>query len=122
MPQQSKGLRITAWVLTGLLTALFVISAVAKLTNSQQVVEMFQKWGLQDKTTLIGIGELASALLFAIPQTHTIGLLLLSAYMGGAIATHMQNGEQYISAAVILVIVWITGYLRNPLLLRSSAR
>jgi hypothetical protein len=120
MPAQNKGLRITAWVLTGLLTALFVFSAVGKLLGAPQVSEMFQKWGLQDKAMLIGIGELLSAVLFAIPQTHRIGLLLLSAYMGGAIATHMQNGEPYVSAAVILVLVWLTAYLRDPQLLRPG--
>ena len=121
MPTLSKGRRIAGWVLTGLLTALFVFSAGAKLAGVQQVIETFQKWGLQDQTILIGGGELVSILLFAIPKTHTIGLLLLSAYLGGAIATHMQNGESYLSAAVILFIVWLTSYLRSPQLLRAGA-
>jgi hypothetical protein len=116
---RGRGRRITGWVLTGLLTALFVASAAIKLAGAAQVVEMFQKWGLENHLLLIGAGELTSALLFAIPQTHSLGVLLLSAYMGGAIVTHMQHGEAYIAQSVILVLIWVAGFLRHPELLQS---
>lgn len=114
MNKQSKGRRIAAWILTTLITLLFIASAIPKLIGVQQVVETVEKWGLRDHLILIGIGELVSAVLFFIPLTSSLGLLLLSAYLGGAIATHMQNGEPYIIPAVLLAAVWVTGYLRNP--------
>jgi hypothetical protein len=83
------------------------------------VLEVFRKWGLENHVLLIGTGEVVSALLFVIPRTHSLGVLLLSAYMGGAIVTHMQHGEAYISQSVILAVIWITGYLRHPELLQS---
>lgn len=119
MNQQSKGRRIAAWILTGMITLIFVSSAVFKLVAAQPVVVLFEKWGLRDQLILIGVGELASALLFLIPRTNSLGLLLLSAYMGGAIATHMQNGEPYYSQSVLLVLIWVAGYLRHPELLQS---
>ncbi len=119
MSTHSKGRRIAAWILTGLLTLLFVFSAIAKLAGAQAVVEVFEKWGLSNHRLLIGIGELVSALLFLIPRTNSLGLLLLSAYMGGAIVTHMQHGEPYIMASLILLLVWIAGYLRHPEVLQS---
>jgi hypothetical protein len=39
---------------------------------------MMQKWGLEDHVLLIGAGELSSAVLFLIPRTHSLGLLLLT--------------------------------------------
>jgi hypothetical protein len=68
---------------------------------------------------LIGVGELTSALLFAIPLTHSLGLLLLSSYMGGAIVTHMQHGEDYVVQSVILVLTWVAGFLRHPEVFQS---
>ncbi len=115
----SRSRRITGWVLTGLLTALFAASAAGKLAGAAQVVEMFRKWGLENNLLLIGVGELVSALLFAIPRTHSLGVLLLSAYMGGAIVTHMQHGEAYVSQSVILVLIWVASFLRHPELLHS---
>ena len=48
-----------------------------------------------------------------------LGVLLLSGYMGGAIATHMQHGESYIGPSIFLALIWVAGYLRHPELLQS---
>jgi len=98
---------------------MFVGSAAGKLVSAAPVVEMFEKWRLGNQLTLIGVGELVSALLFLIPVTNSLGLLLLSAYLGGAIVTHMQHGEPYVVPAVLLVLVWVAGYLRHPEVLQS---
>jgi DoxX-like family len=115
----SRGRQIAGWVLPVLLTALFVASAAGKLIGAKQVVEMFQKWGLDNEVLLIGSGELLSAVLFVIPRTHSLGILLLSAYVGGAIVTHMQHGEAYVAQSIIVLLIWIAGYLRYPQLLQS---
>ena len=119
MSTQSKGRRIVAWVLTGLLTLLFAFSAYIKLFKPETIVEVTDSWGLTGHITMIGIGEIASALLFLIPRTNSLGLLLLSAYMGGAIATHMEHGEPYILPSIVLLLVWVAGYLRHPEVLQS---
>jgi DoxX-like family len=115
----SRGRQIAGWSLTVLLTALFVASATMKLMRAAMVVEMFEKWGLGNEVLLIGAGELASALLFVIPRTHSLGVLLLSGYMGGAIVTHMQHADSYVFPSIILVLIWIAGYLRYPQILQS---
>ena len=119
MNTMSRGRRIAGWVLTGLLTASLLVSASGKLFGMAKVVEMMQKWGLGNHLLLIGVGELVSALLFAIPKTHSLGVLLLSSYMGGAIVTHMQHDEPFILQSVYLVLIWVAGYLRHPELLQS---
>ena len=119
MSMSSRGRRIAGWVLTVLLTVLFMVSAGFKLSGAAEVVEGMQKWGLGDQRILIGVGEFTSALLFLIPLTHSLGVLLLSGYMGGAIVTHMQHGESYVAQSVILILIWVTGFLRHSELLQS---
>jgi hypothetical protein len=114
--------RIAGWILTTLLGLLFLVSAAAKFAAPPEVVEGFAKFGLQNERLLIATGELASALLFLIPVTHSLGVLLLSGYMGGAIVTHMQHGEPYVSQSVILLLIWVAGFLRYPTLLQSFRR
>src|SRR5207237_2567313 len=97
----------------------FIFSASGKLLRAEAVVEAMSGWGLGDYVVLIGAGELVSAVLFLIPRTHSLGLLLLSAYMGGAIVTHMQHGEAFVAQSVILALVWVAGYLRHPEVLQS---
>ena len=119
MAVQSKARRIAAWVLTSLLTLLLVFSAVMKFLRPPEIMAAVEKWNLKDELMLIGVTELVSALLFFIPRTHSLGVLLLSAYMGGAIVTHMQNDEPYIVQAIFLGVIWFASYLRHPELLQS---
>ena len=119
MSKLRRGQRIAGWILTVVLSALFLMSAAFKLSGAAQVTEMMGKWGLGNEVILIGVGEAASALLFLIPRTHSLGLLLLSSYMGGAIVTHMQHGEPYVTQSIMLVVIWIAGFLRHPQVLQS---
>lgn len=119
MASPGKARRIVAWVLTSIITLLLIVSSVAKFLQAPEVLAAVDKWGLRNHLFLIAIGELGSAILFFIPRTTSLGVLLLSAYMGGAIVTHMQHGEPYYVQSIFLVVIWIVGYLRRPELLQS---
>ena len=62
----SKSRKITAWILVGLMSALFIMSALMKLTAGvdSETAKNFAKFGLEGKGSLIGMGELISAILF----------------------------------------------------------
>lgn len=109
----SKGNRIAAWVLSGLVTAMLVMSAVMKFASPEMAAN-FAKWGLGDWQVLIALGEAISALLFLLPLTHRLGTLLLSSYFGGAIVLHMSHAEPFITPAIILVFIWVTALVRDP--------
>ena len=106
----SKSSKIIAWVISGLLTALFLFSASGKILHPEQMAQM----KLADWRIIIAIGEIVSSLLFLIPKTNKLGTVLLSSYLGGAIIIHMTGGMSIAMPAVVLILVWITGILRNP--------
>jgi hypothetical protein len=81
--------------------------------------EALAKYGLGDEVRLIGAGAVLSALLLLIPRTSSLGVLLASAFWGGAICTHMAHGEPYLFQALMLVLTWAGAYLRNPATLGS---
>lgn len=107
----SKASNIASWVIAGLLTALFLFSASGKLIFHPEQMEQMK---LGDWRIIIGLGEITSALLFLFPKTNKYGLLLLSSYMGGAIIIHMLNALSIGMPTVVLLLVWVVGYLRNP--------
>lgn len=119
--QMSKKRKIINWIFVGLMSALFIMSATMKLMAGAdaEIAVNFVKWGLEGKLMLIGMGELIAAILFLIPRTSSLGVLLLSAHLGGAIATHMEHGEMFIPQAIMLLLVWVANYLRNPEMLAS---
>ena len=59
--------------------------------------------------------DIASTLLFIIPtRLSFIGLVLLTGYMGGAIAAHVRIGEAPIPQVVIAVLLWIGYCMSRP--------
>jgi hypothetical protein len=72
------------------------------------------KYGLGEQARLIGAGALLTALLLLVPRTAPLGVLLASAFWGGAICIHLAHGEPYVVQAVQLVLTWAGAYLRNP--------
>ncbi len=111
----SKSAKIISRVIAGLLTALYLFSASAKLfLHPEQMVQM----KLGDWRVIIALGEIASAVLFLFPKTNKFGVLLLSSFMGGAIILHMTGGMSIVMPSVVLILVWVVGFLRNPELLK----
>ncbi|MEI7664269.1 MAG: DoxX family protein [Bacteroidota bacterium] len=110
----SKTRQITGWTISGILTALFLFSVSGKLISHPEQMEAMH---LANWRIIIALGEITSALLFLFPRTNVYGTLLLSAYMGGAIIIHMTGGMSIALPAVVLVAVWVTGFVRNPGLL-----
>ncbi len=89
-------------------------SASAKFAQVPQVVSELNGFGFQGRLMLIATGEALSALLFLIAATRSIGLLLVSGLLGGAIATHMQHGQSYVGPAALLMLIWLGASLRHP--------
>jgi len=110
-----KTIRITGWVLTAIIGSLFAMSAFMKLTQNEAAIQQAASIGIDAGTyRVIGVVELLSLILFIIPRTGVLGSLLLVAYMGGAIATHLQHQQPVAMAITVQVILWITAILRFP--------
>ncbi len=104
------------WFLSFAIAGLLIFgSASGKFTDWDGKAEMFGKFGYTVETMYnIGFVEVAAAILFIIPWTSFLGALLLTAYLGGAAATHIRIGDPFQMPVIIGVIVWIALALRNP--------
>jgi hypothetical protein len=115
----SEPKKSTLWVgrvLSTLPVLLFGFSAVMKLAHAPEVVETFVgKFGFPEGTLKpIGILEIACTLLYAIPRTAVFGAVLLTAYLGGAVVTHLRVGDPFYAPILVGVMVWLGLYLREP--------
>ena len=110
-----KTKRIIHWVLTGLVAFVFLGSAAGKLFANEEALKMANGFGLDAKTyTMLGIVELACAILFIIPRTGIVGTMLLAAYMGGAIASHLEHGVSIVAPCLIQTFVLAVAFYRFP--------
>jgi DoxX-like family len=111
----SKGLLWTGYVLSALPTLSLIASAVMKFVKPEGLPKEFDRlgWPLHLATPL-GIVELTCAILYAIPQTSVLDAILVTGYLGGAVATHVRIGDNFIPPVIFGVLVWLGLFLRDP--------
>lgn len=111
---------VAGTILISLSSVLLIASSMAKFAHVNKVVTDLGQFGFTNsKFTLIAVLELLGAVSFLIPPTRSLGLLLLSAYMGGAIATHVQHDTPFMAPTVILAVIWLGAALRHSEVLWS---
>ncbi|MBE9462133.1 DoxX family protein [Dyadobacter subterraneus] len=109
----AKTKNIISWVLSGIIGLTLGASAVDKITASEHALQMGASFGLSASTySLLGVIEILSVVLFVHPRTAILGTLLLSSYLGGAIATHLQHQQNIKFPMAIEALVWITAIIR----------
>src|ERR1700755_2443515 len=116
----------TGWGLSILIILFMLMDAVMKLIKPEMVLDINKKLGYADSAVVpIGVVLLVCTLLYALPRTAVLGAVLLTGYLGGAIATQVRvsspgtnqgfGGEpaNMILECVLGVIVWGGIYLRD---------
>lgn len=117
MTQKTKN--IIGWVLTALVALAFIASASMKLMGGEEMEKNAALMGLTaNSLKMIGILELVCIVLFIFPRTGVLGTLLVAAYLGGAIVTHLEHGQPFIAPLIIQCIAWIAAIIRFPELLK----
>jgi hypothetical protein len=110
---------IIGWVLSGLIGLMLGASAIDKIIGSEHALQMGASFGLSAGTySLLGVIEILSVVLFLYSRTGMLGTLLLSSYLGGAIATHLQHQQNIVFPIAFEIVVWITAVIRFPELTR----
>ena len=117
--ESSAKKRSTAgYVLTGLVAAFLTFDTVMKLLKLAPAVQGTTELGYPAGTVVvIGAIELVCLVLYLIPPTSVLGALLLTGYLGGAIATHVRVGSPLPTHTLfpiyVALMVWGGLYLRE---------
>jgi DoxX-like family len=113
---QSKWMTRTGWVITVLICLLMTFSGTMKLLNPPKLAEQFTgTFGFPgDVTMYIGIVEISCVILYLIPPTSVLGAVLLTGYLGDAIATHVRIHDIFLAPAIIGFFVWLGLFFRDP--------
>ena len=116
----SKGTLWAARIISGLVAVFLLLDGGMKLAKPAFVVTENVRLGYRESVIFpLGVVLIVCTILYLIPRTAVLGAILLTAYLGGAVATHVRAGEPVFSvvfAIVFGVLVWLGLYLRNPTL------
>ena len=90
----SKVMHWTGWVLSGIPSLFLLLDGVMKLVKPAPVVEATARLGYPESGIFgLGIVLLACLAAYLIPRTSVLGAILLTGYLGGAVASHVRIGE-----------------------------
>ena len=114
----SKKMKITGWVFSILAILLLLADGFAKLIKPEPVIKATLQLGYPESTiTTIGILVIICAIIYAIPRSAFLGAILLTGFLGGAIATHFRINNPLFSHTLfpvyVLLFIWLGLYLRS---------
>lgn len=105
--------RIVSW-LPGLF---LLLDGVAKLFKPAPVIEGTVKLGYSESVIIpLGIVLIVCTVLYLIPRTAVLGAILLTGYLGGAVATHVRAADgifPVVFAVTFGALLWLGLYLRD---------
>lgn len=113
----------TGRILSILVSMMLIMDGVVKFMMPPPVAETFKPLGLPlTLATPLGTLILVCVLIYLIPRTAILGTVLLTGYLGGAIAIHLRVGDPLFSHTLfpvyIGILVWLGLYLRDVRLRR----
>lgn len=118
-------------IVSGLPALFLLVDGAMKIAKPAVVVDATTKLGYSESVIIpLGIVLIACTILYLIPPTSVLGAILLTAYLGGAVATHVRTGESQFSVIfpiIFGIMLWLGLYLHDLRLralipLRSSNR
>ena len=114
LDRTARSLVWTGRILTGLIVAFLLVDAVGKLIPLAPYVEGTKQVGYAvELLRPLGLLLAIPTLLHLIPRTQFFGALLLTAYFGGAVATHVRMGTSAWFPVVFGVILWAAYVMRS---------
>jgi hypothetical protein len=116
----SKPARWLGRVLSGLVIAFMLFDGAIKLVPWPIVTETMDRIGYGSSETLarsLGLITIVCTVLYAIPPTSIVGAILLTGYLGGAMASHVRIGSPLFSHMLfgfyLGLMVWGGLWLRD---------
>jgi hypothetical protein len=101
-------------IISALCVLFLLFDAIMKVIKESHSIEGSAQLGWPvDQVQSIGIVLLLSTILYIIPRTAILGAILLTGYLGGAIAIMVRAGQPLYFALVFGILVWVGLCLRD---------
>ena len=118
MQEISKSRLWTSYVLSAIPVLLLLMAVAFDLPKTDMGVKGAADLGYPENTVrVVGLFAFVSVALYILPRTAVLGAIVVSAYFGGAVATHIRAGQgvlMALPAMFVCALAWIGLYLREP--------
>ena len=119
VPPVSKARLWTGRILSALPALFLLMDGIMKVMKPYFVVKATVELGYPENVIFgLGIAVLICVILYIIPYTSVVGAILLTGYLGGAVASHLRHGDplfsHVLSPVYFAILLWGGLYLREP--------
>ena len=109
-------------ILSGIVVAFLLLDAAGKLLKVAPVMEGTVKLGYPESVVFpLGVLLLIGVVLYLVPKTSVLGAIYITAFLGGAVATHLRVGSplatHVLFGVYVAAFVWGGLAFRNPRLM-----
>ena len=116
--QRSKGQLWAGYIISAVPVLFLLMDGIMKLFKPSFVVEPTLKLGYSESTIVpLGVVLVICTILYVIPRTTVLGAILLTGYLGGAVATNVRVGSpafNILFPVIVGILLWIGLALREP--------
>ncbi|ANS28774.1 hypothetical protein WSS_A30754 [Rhodococcus opacus M213] len=116
--EPTKKARVAGLVVSALVVLFLLFDSLIHIANTQMVREAMAELGFAENVNrVIGVVLLVCLILYLVPATSILGAVLLTGYLGGAVATNMLTEQPIISTTLfpiyVGIFVWGGLFLRD---------
>jgi len=107
----TQGMRLSGWILSGVVIAFMVADAGANLLAIEPIKKAMLETGYPlDQSRLIGVLALICVVLYAIAATSVLGAIILTGFLGGAITSHLRVAGTLTPEMILSVILGVLAW------------
>ena len=107
----------TSYIIQAIVVLMLLMGAVNNILQTESALSGAAEFGYPSESVLyMGIILLISTILYAIPSTCVVGAILLTAWLGGAVATHVIHQDPLFNILLPVlfgILIWISIWLRD---------
>ena len=113
VPSSSK-MVWTGRIVSGIVVLFLVAVNLMGIIKHAEMAPQFARMGYPESLAIkIPVVCIICAVIYAIPRTAILGAILVTAYLGGATATHVRIGEPFFFPVFVAVLAWGGIFLRD---------
>ena len=112
------GKRWAGRIISGIAVFALLLDSMIKVLQTQPAIEGTMQLGYPASVVLgLGLVQLFCVIAYVVPRTSLLGAVLLTGYLGGAVATHVRVGNPFLthvlSPIYVAIFIWGGLYLRD---------
>lgn len=114
-PATGRGMMLTGRIISGFVALFLIMDGVMRMAGFAPYLEGMVQFGYPVHLAFpIGLALTVGTVLYVIPRTAVLGAIVLTGYLGGAVASHVRMEDRFFVTGIIFgVLVWAGLYLRD---------